>query len=240
MHSTWFRSIFPGLLEFREIKEGTRNFLGEPILHNVWIIGSPILYFHFKTFMDRISSSFIGLQCIIHDSGVFLSEFWNFCKLKRGDLISGGKQFSRKSELFGRPFRIFNSGIFSLFIRFQCILDYSGVPFSEIGNFYKLMRQGLNFLKKIILKNVWIICSPLLCFNFKSFVEHNSSSFISFQCILHASGVLFSEFWNLQILKMRDLFPWGNQFCRNPEVFGHPFPYFNFKTFMDSHFFIIH
>ena len=78
----------------------------EPIFLKVWIICSPLLYFNFKSFTDPNSSSFIRFQCILHDSGVLFSESWNFYKLKRGDLISGGNQFCRKSELFGPPFCI--------------------------------------------------------------------------------------------------------------------------------------
>ena len=106
MHSAWFRSTFLRALKFLQIKEGGPNFWGEPILQNVWIIWSPLLYFNFKSFMDPNSSSFIRFQCILHDSGVLFSESWNFYKLKRGDLISRGNQFCRKSELFGPPFYI--------------------------------------------------------------------------------------------------------------------------------------
>ena len=101
MHSAWFRSTFLRVLKFLQIKEGGPNFWGEPILQNVWIIWSPLLYFNFKSFLDPNSLSFIRFQCILHDSGVLFSEPWNFYKLKRGDLISGGNQFCRKSELFG-------------------------------------------------------------------------------------------------------------------------------------------
>ena len=103
MHSAWFRSTFLRVLKFLQIKEGGPNFWGEPILQNVWIIWSPLLYFNFKSFMDPNSSSFIRFQCILHDSGVLLSESWNFYKLKRGDLISGLNQLCRKSELLGSP-----------------------------------------------------------------------------------------------------------------------------------------
>ena len=78
----------------------------EPILQNVWIIWSPLLYFNFKNFLDPHSSPFIRFQCILYDSGVLLSAFPNFYKLKRGDLISAGNQFCRMSELFGLPFCI--------------------------------------------------------------------------------------------------------------------------------------
>ena len=106
MHSAWFRSTFLRVLKFLQIKEGGPNFWGEPILQNVWIIWSPLLYFNFKSFLDPNSSSFIRFQSILHESGRLFSESWNFYKLKRGDLISGWNQFCRKSELFGPPFCI--------------------------------------------------------------------------------------------------------------------------------------
>ena len=106
MPSAWFRSTFLRVLKFLQIKEGGPNFWGEPILQNVWIIWSPLLYFNFKSFLDPNSSSFIKLQCVLHDLGVLFSESWNFYKLKKGDLISGGNQSYRKSELSGPPFCI--------------------------------------------------------------------------------------------------------------------------------------
>ena len=106
MHSAWFRSTFLRVLKFLQIKEGGPNFWGEPILQKVWMIWCPLLYWNFKSFVDPNSSSFIRFQCILHDSEVLFSESWNFYKLKRGDPISGGNQFCRKSELFGPPFCI--------------------------------------------------------------------------------------------------------------------------------------
>ena len=106
MHSAWFRSTFLRVLKLLQIKEGGPNFLGEPILKTLWIIWSLLLYFNFESFMDPNSASLIRFQCILHDSGVLFSESWNFYKLKRGDLISGGNQFCRMSELFGPPFCI--------------------------------------------------------------------------------------------------------------------------------------
>ena len=135
MHSTWFSSSFLRILKFLHIKEGGPNFWGEPILQNVWIICSNLLYFNFKTFLDPNSSSFIRFQRILHDSGALFSEFWNCYKLKRG---------------------------------------------------------GRNFWGEPILQKVWIIWFPLLHFNFKSFKYRISSSFITFQFILHNLGVIFS------------------------------------------------
>ena len=98
MYSAWFRSTFLRLLEFLQIKEVGSNFWVEPILQQVWIIWSPLLYFNFKSFMDPNFSSFIRFQWILYDSGVLFSESWNFYKLKRGN------QFYRMSQLFGPPF----------------------------------------------------------------------------------------------------------------------------------------
>ena len=120
--------------------------------------------------MNPSSSSFIRFQCTMHDWGVLFSESSSFYKLKRGDLISEGNKFCRKSD---------------------------------------------SILQKV--------CSPLVYFNFKSLMDTKFSSFIRFQCILHDSGVLFSEFWNFYKLKMGDLIFGGNQFCRKSELFGPPF-----------------
>ena len=163
MHSTWFRSTILRLFEFLQIKEVGSNCWGEPILQKVWIIWSPLLSFNFVSFMDANSLPFIRFQWILHDSWLLFSEFWNFHKLKRGDLISGGNQFCRKSELFG---------------------------------------------------------PSLLYFNFESFTDPNSWSFIRFQCSLHDSVVLFSKSWSIYKLKTGDLISEGNQFCRKSELFG--------------------
>ena len=106
MHSAWLRSTFLRFLKFLQVKQGDLISGGETILQKFRVIWSPLLYFNFKSFTDPNSSSFIRFQCILHDSGVLFSESWNFYKLKRGDLISGGNQFCRKSELFGPSFCI--------------------------------------------------------------------------------------------------------------------------------------
>ena len=140
MHCAWLRSSFVRVLKFLQIKEGGPNLFGEPILQNVWIIWSSLLYLNFKIFMEPNSSWFIRAQCILHDWGVLFSEPWNFFKLMRGDLICGGNQFCRMSELFARPFLYFNFKSFvdpnswSL-IRFQCTLHDAGVLFSDSWNF---------------------------------------------------------------------------------------------------------
>ena len=111
----------------------------------------------------------------------------------------------------------------SSFIRFQSILHEPGRLFWESWNFYKLKGGGANFWREPILQNVWISWFPLHFFNFKSFLEPNSSSFIRFQCILYDSGLLLSGFSNFHKLKRGDLISGGNQFCRMSELFGPPF-----------------
>ena len=102
MHSAWFRGTFLRVLKFVNIKEGRPNVWREPILQNVWIIWSPILYFNFKSFLGLISSSLIRFQWVLHDCSVLFSESWNFYKFRRGGLVSGEIEFCRKFELF-RP-----------------------------------------------------------------------------------------------------------------------------------------
>ena len=106
MHSAWFRSGFLRTLEFLQVKEKEPNFWVEPVLQKVWIIWSPLLHFNFESFMGPNSFSCIRFQCIHHDSGVLFSESSNFYKLKKVDLISGGNQFYRESELFASLFYI--------------------------------------------------------------------------------------------------------------------------------------
>ena len=147
MHSAWFRSIFPRVLKFLQIKEG-------------------------------------------------------------GDLISESNQFSRKSELFGHPFCIsILKGLWSQIFchsldldAFHLIQEY----FSQSPEISANETGGPNFWGEPILQKVCIIWSPLLYFNFKSFMEPNSWSLIRFQCIVHDSWVLFSESWNFYKLKRGD------------------------------------
>ena len=111
------------------------------------------------------------------------------------------------------------------------VIHDSGVLSEESWNLYKLKRGGPNFLWEPILQNVWIMCSALLFFNFESFLDPNSSSFISFQCILHDSGVLLSGFSNLYKLSRGELISPGNRFCRMSEIFGPPFCFLILKVF---------
>ena len=80
-------------------------------------------------------------------------------------------------------------------------LDFNGFCliqeyFSQSLEISTNKRGGPSFWGEAILQKVWIILSPLLYLNFESFVDLNSSWFISFQRILRDSGVLFSGSWN--------------------------------------------
>ena len=105
--------------------------------------------------------------------------------------------------------------------------------FLRVLKFVQIKEGGPNFWGDPILQNVWIIWSPLLHFNLKSSIDPNSSSFITFQCILYYSGVLLSGISNFCKLKRGVLISGGNQFCRISELFGPPLLYFNFKSFVD-------
>ena len=131
MNSAWFRSTLLGVLKFLILKEVGPKSWSEPILQKVWIIWSHLLYLIFKRFLDPNCPSFIRCQWILLDSIGLSSESWYFCKLKMVDLISGGNQFSRKTELFGHPFcisflKVLRTGIlrhsldFSAFCMIQC------------------------------------------------------------------------------------------------------------------------
>ena len=104
MQFVWFRSTSLWVFKFLQIKEGGFNFWGKPIFQNIWILWSPLLHFNFKSFPDPNSSSFIKFQSILHESGRLFSESWNFYKLKRGDLISGGTNFAECLNYLVPPF----------------------------------------------------------------------------------------------------------------------------------------
>ena len=108
--------------------------------------------------------------------------------------------------------------------------------FLRVFRFVQSKEGGPNFWGKPIQKKVWIICSPLLYFNFKSFLVPNSLSFIRFQCSLHDSGVLYSQLSNFYKLKRRGCKFWGERILRKSELFAPHLLYFNFQSSMDPNF----
>ena len=151
-----------------------------------------------------------------------------FVEIIKGGPNFWGEQILQKvwiiwSSLLYFHFKSFMDANSSSLIRFHCILYDSGVLLSGFSNFYQLKRGGSNFWDEPILQNVWIIWSPFLYFNLKSFSDPSSSSFTRFQSILYDSGVLLSGFSNLYQLKRGDLISGRNQFCRMSELFGPTF-----------------
>ena len=100
---------------------------------------------------------------------------------------------------------------------------WSRSTFLRLLKFLQIKEGGPNFWGEKILQKVWIIWSPLLHFNFKSFVDPTSLSLIRSHCIVHGWGVLFSESWNFYKLKRGVLISRGNQFSRKSELFCPPF-----------------
>ena len=101
--------------------------------------------------------------------------------------------------------------------------------FLRVLKFSQIKEGGPSFWGEPILQNFWIFWSRFLYFNFISFLDGNSSSFIRFQSILHESRRLFSESWNSYKLRMRDLISGGTNFpeCLNYLV---PLLYFNLQS----------
>ena len=158
----------------------------------------------------------------------------------KGDLISGGNQFCRKSELFGPPFCISILKVLWIQIHLHSLdLMHSAwlrSTFLRVLKYLQIKEGGPNFWGEPILQKVWIIWSPHLYFNFKSFMDPNTSSVFRFQCILHDSGVLLSEFRNFYQLKRRGPNFWGEPILQNVWITWSTLPYFSFKSFMDPNF----
>ena len=210
MHSTWLNSSFLTFSKFPQIQEGEPNLLGEPILQNSRIIWFQLQYFNFKNLKDSNSWSLLRFQLILHPSAVLFSDFQKFLKFKRGDLISLGEPIVQNgwinwSFLLYFNFKNLKEPDSMPFNRFQCILHDSSVFFSDFQNFLKFKRGHLISWGQPILQNGWISWSTLPYFSFKNMKNPNSASLIRFQCILHYSPVLFSNFQNFRQFKTGDL-----------------------------------
>ena len=85
------QSTFLRFSKFPQIKEIVPSFLGGTNSADRPNYIVPFLYFNFKNLKDPNSFSCIRFQCIVLDSSALFSDFQNFLKLKRGDLISCGE-----------------------------------------------------------------------------------------------------------------------------------------------------
>ena len=173
---------FSQTFEISKTWRGGPNFLEEPILQRVRIIWSLLLSLYFITFKDPNYSSFIRFQCILLDPRLSFSDL--FYKLRWGDLISGGKQLSWKSEFVGPPFCI------SILKVLKTQILRHSLDFNSFWLIQEYLSQNLkclqikewerNFWEEPILQKVWIIWSPLLYFSFKTLKDRNSLPLIRF------------------------------------------------------------
>ena len=164
------------------------------------------------------------------------SEFWNSYKLKRGGRNFWEEPILQKVWIIWSHLLYFNfksciDTNFSSFIRFQGILHDSRVFFSEFWNFYKLKNGVLISGGNQFCKKCELFYPPLLYFNFKSFMDPNSLSFIRFQCILYDSEALFSKFWDFYKLKRGALNFWGEQIFLKVWIIWSSLLYFSVKSF---------
>ena len=158
---------------FLKLKRGDLISSGQPILNNRWVIRSPILYFKSTNLGDSNSFSLNRFKWVLHDFPELFSIFWNFLKLRRGDLISWWKPILQIGWITWSPFLSFNSTNLrdsnsSSFIRFQWVLHDSIILFSIFWNFLNLMSGDLISWLEPILQIGWTIWSPLLHFNFRN------------------------------------------------------------------------
>ena len=140
IHSPVLFSIF---WNFFKLKRGDLISWWEPILQNGWIIWFPLLYFNSRNFKDSNSSSFIAFQWIPIDSPVLFWIFWNFLKLKRGELISWCQPILQNGWILWSSFLYFNFRNIkdpnsSSFIVFKWVLHDSPIVFSIFWYFLKL------------------------------------------------------------------------------------------------------
>ena len=173
-----------------------------------------------------------------------MSLFENFFKLKRGDLISWGEPILHVGWIIWSPLLYFNikhlkNPNSSSFIRFQCILHDSALLLSVLKNVLKLRKGNLISWEEPIVENDWIIWSPFLYFNIKHLKDQTFSAFITFQCILYNSSVPLWVFESFSKLKRRNLF-WGEINFRGQVSYLVPPAVFQYQTFEEPNFFVIH
>ena len=140
--------LFSGFWNFLKLKRGVLISWEEPILQNAWIIWSSLVYFNFRSLNDPNSFSFIRFHFILHDSAIIFSAFRKFIKLMRRDIISWREPILQNVWIIWSPFLHFNFRTLKdpnslSFIRFECILYDSAVPFPAFWKFIKLRRGDL-------------------------------------------------------------------------------------------------
>ena len=135
MHSVWFRSTFPRVLKFPQLKQGggEPNFWGEPILKNGWIICSLLCISILKVSKTEVLRQSLDFNAFCRFSRSTFLRLLKFPQIKEGGANYCENQFCRTDELLTySPFLPFNfksakEPISSSFIRFQWILYDSEV-----------------------------------------------------------------------------------------------------------------
>ena len=113
-------------------------------------------------------------------SSTFL-RLLGFLNIKELGSIFWGEPILQKLWIIWSPLLYFNFKsskypISSSFIRFQCTLLDSGVPFSDFWNLDKLKREELISRENQLCRKCELLGSPLFYFNFKRFMDPNSTS----------------------------------------------------------------
>ena len=160
----------------------------------------------------------------------------NFLQITEGGPNLWGQAILQKvwiiwSRLLYFNFKSFMDANFLSFIRFQCIFYNSVLLFPESSNFYKLKNGDLISGGNQFCRKSKLFGPPFCISILKLFVDSDLSSFIIFQCILHDSGVLFSESGNFYKLKKGHRISGRSQFWRKFKLFGPPFCIWISKVF---------
>ena len=165
MHSVWFRSTFPRVLKFPQLKQG------EPILKNDWIICSPFCISILKVSQTKVLRQSLDFNASCRFRSTFL-RLLKFPQIKEGELITARTNSAeRMNYLLTLPFCLSILKVpRNQFLRHS--LDFNGF----------CMIQKYFF--QVLLQNNWIASFvPSLAYsNFKNFKDA-----IRFQYILCAS-----------------------------------------------------
>ena len=173
MHSVWFRSTFPRVLKFPQLKQGggEPNFWGEPILKNGWIICSLLCISILKVSKTEVLRQSLDFNAFCRFSRSTFLRLLKFPQIKEGGANYCENQFCRTDELFTHPF----------------YLSILKVPRNQFL-LHSLDFNGFCMIQKyffqVLLQNNWIASFvPSLAYsNFKNFRDA-----IRFQYILCAS-----------------------------------------------------